>query len=53
MEFHQETNLELILSQIDVLKLANVLRKSSDSRNLKGYEPKQLIYSLIAMQIEK
>ncbi len=53
MEFQQETKLELILSQIDVSKLANVLRKPSNSRGPKGYESKQLIYSLIAMQIEK
>jgi len=53
MEFQQETKLELILSQIDVSKLANALRKSSGSRGPKGYEPVSLIYSLIAMQIEK
>lgn len=53
IEFQQETKLELILSQIDVSKLANVLKKPSNSKGPKGYEPEQLIYSLIAMQIEK
>jgi len=53
MEFQQETKLELILSQIDVSKLANVLRKPSNSKAPKGYCPEQLIYSLMAMQIEK
>src|SRR5699024_1036503 len=53
MEFQQETKLELILSQIYVSKLANVLRIPSNSKSPKGYSPEQLIYSLIAMQIEK
>src|SRR5699024_4842523 len=53
MEFQQETKLELILSQIDVSNLANALRKPSNSRGPKGYIPEQLIYSLIAMQVEK
>jgi|GEM_PF-4956105 len=53
MEFQQETKLELILSQIDVSKLANILREPSNSKGPKGYWSEQLIYSLIAMQIEK
>jgi len=39
IEFQQETNLEFILSQIDVLKLANVLRKPSNSKGSKDHEP--------------
>jgi transposase len=53
MEFQQETKLEMILSQIDISKLANALRKSSNSKGPKGYEPTTLIYALIAMQVEK
>lgn len=39
MEFQQETKLEMVLSQIDVSKLANLLRKSADSKGPKGYDP--------------
>lgn len=53
MEFQQETKLEMILSQIDVSKLAKALRKTGEARGPKGYEPTSLIYSLIAMQVEK
>lgn len=53
MEFQQETKLEMVLSQIDVSKLAKSLRKTSEIRGPKGYEPESLIYSLIAMQVEK
>ena len=53
IKFQQETKLEIILPQIYVSKVANALRKSSDSRGSKGYKPVSLIYSLIAMQIEK
>lgn len=53
IKFQRETKLELILSQIDILKLTSVLRKPGNSKDSKDYEPEQLIYSLIAMQIEK
>lgn len=53
IKFQQETKLEMILSQIDVSKFANSLRKSSGSKGPKGYEPTSLIYALIAMQVEK
>lgn len=53
IKFQQQTRLELILSQIDISKLSKKLRKSSTSRGPSGYEPDVLIYSLIAMQIEK
>ena len=53
IKFQQETKLEMVLSQLDVSKLANSLRKSSNSRGPKGYEPTALIYALIAMQVEK
>ncbi|QIB27218.1 hypothetical protein [Caloranaerobacter azorensis] len=49
IKFQQETKLEMVLSQLDVFKLANNLRKSSNSRGLKGYEPTALIYALIAI----
>lgn len=53
MKFQQETKLEMILSQMDVSKLANSLRKSTDSKGPKGYDPTAIIYSFIAMQVEK
>ena len=53
IKFQQQSRLELILSNIDVSKLANELRKPSNSKGPKGYEPEVLIYSLIAMQVEK
>jgi len=53
MEFQQETKLEMILSKIDISKLANKLRKSNESKGPKGYEPTSMIYALIAMQVEK
>ncbi|MDR5659763.1 transposase, partial [Serpentinicella sp. ANB-PHB4] len=53
MEFQQETKLEMILSQIDVSKLSSSLRKSADSKGPKGYDVAPLLYSLIAMQVEK
>ena len=53
IKFQQQTRLELILEQIDVSKLTNELRNPGNTRGPKGYEPKCLIYSLIAMQVEK
>ena len=53
IKFQQQTKLELILEQIDVSILANTLRKNRKSRGPKGYNPECLIYSLIAMQVEK
>ena len=53
MEFQQETKLEMILSEIDVSKLTNKLRKPSGLKGPKGYNPTPLIYALIAMQVEK
>jgi len=53
IKFQEQTKLELILNQIDVSVLANALRKDSNSKGPNGYEPKHLIYSLIAMQVEK
>ena len=53
IKFQQQSRLELILANIDVSKLANELRKTSNSKGPKGYEPEVLIYSLIAMQVEK
>jgi len=53
IKFQQETKLEMILSQIDVSKLATVLMKTSGTKGPKGYDPTALIYSLIAMQVEK
>lgn len=53
IKFQQQSRLELILANIDVSKLANELRKPSNSKGPKGYEPEVLIYSLIAMQVEK
>ncbi len=53
IQFQPQTKLEMIFSTLDVSKLANALRKSNDSRGPKGYEPASLIYSLIAMQVER
>lgn len=53
IKFQQQSRLELILSQIDVSKLVSELRKSMTSKGPKGYEFESLIYSLLAMQIEK
>lgn len=53
IKFQQEAKLEMILFQIDVSKLAIALRKTNETRGPKGYEVTSLIYSLIAMQVEK
>ena len=53
MNFQQETKLEMILSQTDVSKLANSLRKPSNSKGPKGYEASNIIYALIAKQVER
>lgn len=53
MEFQQETKLELILSQIDVSKLALSLGKSRYSKGRNGYDSSSMIYALLAMQILK
>ena len=53
MEFQQETKLEMILSQIDVSKLASSLNKPSGSKGPKGYNATSMLYALIAMQVEK
>jgi len=44
IKFQQQSRLELILANIDVSKLANELRKPSNSKGLKGYEPEVLIF---------
>ncbi len=38
IKLQQEIRLEIILSKIDVSKLANSLRKSSNPKNPKGYK---------------
>ena len=53
IKFQKQTKLELILTQINVSKPANAMRKPSNSKGPKGYDPENLIYSLIAMQVEK
>lgn len=53
IQFQQQTRLELILNQIDISKLANVIRPHPSRRGPKGYDPASLIYALIAMQVEK
>ena len=53
MEYQQETKLEMVLSQIDVSKIASSMRKSFGTKGPKGYEPSSIIYALIAMQVEK
>ena len=51
IEFQQESKLDMILGQIDVSGLTSALRKSSDSRGPKGFDPTNMIFSLIAMQV--
>lgn len=53
IKFQEQTKLELVLSQIDISKPANAIGKPSSSKDPTGYEPKNLIYSLIATQAEK
>lgn len=53
IDFQQESKLNMILNQIDVSSLTSTLRKSSDSRGPKGFDPANMIYSLIAMQVLK
>lgn len=53
IKFQEQTKLELILEQIDVSALINELKKDRDSKGPRGYSPRSLIYSLIAMQVEK
>lgn len=53
IKFHQQTKLELILEQIDISKLTNKIKRPNGSKGPRGYDPESLIYSLIAMQVEK
>lgn len=53
IKFQQQTKLELILEQIDVSVFIKELKKRDNSRGPKGYKPETMIYSLIAMQVEK
>lgn len=53
IKFQQQTKLELILEQIDVSDLTNEIKRPSSSKGPRGYDPESLIYSLIAMQVEK
>ncbi|QUH25873.1 hypothetical protein HZR23_09085 [Serpentinicella alkaliphila] len=53
MEYQQETKLEMILSQINVSKIASSMRKCFGTKGPKGNDPFSFIYALIAMQVEK
>ena len=53
IKFQQQTKLELILEQIDISRLTREIKRPSGSKGPKGYDPESLIYSLIAMQVEK
>ena len=53
IKFQKQTKLELILAQIGTSKLANTMKKSFIARGPKGYNPVNLLYALIAMQVEK
>lgn len=53
IKFQQQTRLELILEQIDTSVFTKELRKHDNPRGPKGYKPENMIYSLIAMQVEK
>src|SRR5690554_2245860 len=52
-KFQQQTKVELILEQIDISQLTREIKRPSGSKGPKGYDPESLIYSLIAMQVEK
>ena len=53
IDFQKESKLDMVLSQIDVSYLTSALRKSGDSRGPKGFDPTNMIYALIAMQVLK
>ncbi|MBR0599522.1 transposase [Sinanaerobacter chloroacetimidivorans] len=53
LKFQKETRLELIFSKLDLSKLSKKLGKSSYARGPKGYCVMNLIYALIAMQVER
>ena len=44
IDFQQESKSDMVLSQIDVSNLTSALRKLSDSRGPKGFDPHQYEY---------
>lgn len=53
IKFQPATKLERIFSQLNFDPLINCLSKSHAMRGPKGYEIKPMLYSLVAMQVEK
>lgn len=53
IKFQPVTKLEIILSQLNFDLLINCLNKSHATRGPKGYDIKPMLYSLVAMQVEK
>lgn len=53
LKFQKETRLELIFSRLNLSKLSKKLGKSSYARGPRGYCVMNLIYALIAMQVER
>ncbi len=53
LKFQKETQLELIFSRLDLSKITKGLGKPSYDRGPKGYCCADMLYALIAMQIER
>ncbi len=53
MEISPKTKLMIVLDQIDVTPLARAMNKPPGTRGPKGYPKEQLLYALIAKEIEQ
>ena len=53
IKFQPETKLQSILAQLDFSILAEALEKPEHRRGPKGHDPLPILYSFIAMQLEK
>lgn len=53
LNFQPETRLQMILSQLDFSSIEDSLSKPSSKRGPKGHSVRPMLYSMIAMQVEK
>lgn len=53
IKFQPETKLEMILTELNFDNIVHMLSEKSAVRGPKGYSFKQLLYSLVAMQVEQ
>ena len=53
LKFQPESRLQAVLAQLNFEKLAEGLAKPEHTRGSKGHNPLTLLYSFIAMQLEK